>query len=74
MQGRNHWVGGGHGPPTSISQSNKVQQFQFQTSGILLFMGVQKLYIPEISQFFASLAKIEKQAVSLKLDLLLKFL
>ena len=36
-------------PPTSISEPNKVQQFQFQTSGILLFTGVQKLYGPEIS-------------------------
>ena len=36
-------------PPISISKPNKVQQFQFQTSGILLFMGVQKL--PEISRF-----------------------
>ena len=36
-------------PLTSISETNKVQQFQFQTSGILLFMGVQKLYRPKIS-------------------------
>ena len=32
--------------PTSISEPNKVQQFQFQTPGILLFTGVQKLYGP----------------------------
>ena len=31
-------------PITSISESNKVQQFQFQTQGLLLFMGVQKLH------------------------------
>ena len=42
---------GGHGLPTSISELNKVQQFQFQTSGILFFAGVQKLYAPEISGF-----------------------
>ena len=36
---------------TSIFEPNKVQQFQFQTSVILLFMGVQKLYGPEISWF-----------------------
>ena len=36
--------------PTSISKPNKVQQFQFQTSGILLFMGVKKLCGPEISR------------------------
>ena len=35
--------------PTSISELNKVQKFQFQISGILLFLGVQKLYGPEIS-------------------------
>ena len=42
---------GGHGLPTSTSEPKKVQQFQFQTSGLLLFMGVQKLYRPEISWF-----------------------
>ena len=58
LQGRSHWEGGvgegARGPwsHTSISEPNKVQQFQFQTSGILLFTGVQKLYGPEISQFF----------------------
>ena len=39
-------------PPTSSSKRNKVQQFQFQTSGILFFMGVKKLYGPEISRLF----------------------
>ena len=38
-------------PITSISESNKVQQFQFQTQGLLLFMSVQKLHWPEISQY-----------------------
>ena len=34
-----------HAPPLPlISEPNKVQQFQFQTSGILLSTGVQKLY------------------------------
>ena len=40
---------GGSWPPTSISEPNKVEQIQFQTSGTLLFTGVQKLYEPEIS-------------------------
>ena len=31
-----------HGPSTSISEPNKVQRFQLQTSGILLFTSVQK--------------------------------
>ena len=29
---------GGHDPPISIFKPNKVQQFQFQTSGILLYV------------------------------------
>ena len=33
-------------------QTKKIQQFQFQTSGILLFTIVQKLYGPKISLFF----------------------
>ena len=33
-------------PPTSISKPNMVQEVWFQTSGIVLFEGVQKLYIP----------------------------
>ena len=42
--------GGGQGghPSNWISEPNRVQQFQFQTSGMLLFMGVQTLYGPEI--------------------------
>ena len=36
--------------PTSISKPNMVQEVWFQTSGIALFEGVQKLYGPEISQ------------------------
>ena len=38
--------GGGqgcYGTPTSLSESNKVQEFQFQTSGIMLFASVLKL-------------------------------
>ena len=38
-------------PPTSISEPNKVQKFDSQTSGTLLFTDVQKLYGPEISRF-----------------------
>ena len=40
-----------HDPPTSTSELKKVQQLQFQTSGVLLFMGVQRLYGPKISRF-----------------------
>ena len=46
---------GEHGSFTSISEPNKVQQVHFQTSGILLFTGVQKLCRPEISQFLRRL-------------------
>ena len=53
-QGCSHWGSkGDHGLPTSISEPKKVQQFQFQTSGMLLFTGVQKLYGPEISWFLS---------------------
>ena len=41
-------------PPTPyslISEPNKVQKFQFQTSRILLLANVQKLHEPGISQF-----------------------
>ena len=48
-QRRSHWGWGqgGHDPLTSVSKPNKVQQFQFQTSRLLLCMGAQKLYGPE---------------------------
>ena len=46
---------GGHAPPppspTSVSKPNKVQQFQFQTSGILLFMGFRN-YMDQKSHDF----------------------
>ena len=42
---------GSHGPSTSVSEPNKVYQFQLNIRVILLFMGVQKLHRPEISQF-----------------------
>ena len=50
--------GAGHSPNyththTSIFEPNKIQNFQFQTSGILSFTNVQKLYGPEISQFLS---------------------
>ena len=51
-QGCSHLGGqGGHGPLTSNSEQNKVQQFPFQTSGILLLTSVQKLYGQKISRF-----------------------
>ena len=46
---------GGHGPLTSISKPNKVQQVQFQTSGILFFTSVQKLYGPKIFTVYATI-------------------
>ena len=45
-------------PLTSVSEPNKVQLFQFQTSRILLFMGVQKLYKPEISKFLPCMQQV----------------
>ena len=52
-QGRSHWgARGAMVPPTSFSEPKKVQKSQFQTSGILLFMGVKKLYRPKISLFY----------------------
>ena len=54
LGGREGERGSAGGPcpiTTSISKPNKVQQFQFQTSGILLFMGVQKLNGLKISRF-----------------------
>ena len=45
-------------PPTSISEPNKVQQFQFQTPVILLFTGVQNLHGLEISQFSPCLLQV----------------
>ena len=50
-QGRSQGWAKGHVTPTSISKPNKVQKFQFQTPGMLLFTDVQKLYRPEILQF-----------------------
>ena len=63
VQGRSHWKAGGHvyppspnPTPTSIFEPNKVQQpFQFKTSGILPFTGVQKLYGPKISRLLPSM-------------------
>ena len=37
--------------PISISEPKKVYQFQFQASVVLVFMGNQKLYGPEMSRF-----------------------
>ena len=59
------WKAGGRGsgagdpwPSTLISEPNKVQQSQFQTPGILLFTGVQKLYEPEISKLFSCMLQV----------------
>ena len=53
LQGRSNWgARGAMAPSTLIFEPNKVQQFQFQTSGIMLFMGVHKLYGPKILQFY----------------------
>ena len=46
---------GGHAYPPSPS---KVQQFQFQTSGILLPTGVHKLYGSKMAQFLPSRLQI----------------
>ena len=46
--------------PSSISKPNKVQKRQFQTSGILFFTDVQKLYRPEISQFLTCMLQLWK--------------
>ena len=53
-QGRSHWRAREAMPPlpfTSISEPKKFQQFQFQTSGILIYVDFQKLHGPEISPF-----------------------
>ena len=49
---------GGAWPPTSISKPKEVQQFQFQTSEILLFTVFQKLYGPEISRFLPCMLQV----------------
>ena len=49
---------GGPWPHTPISKPKKVQQFQFQTSGILSFTVVQKLCGPEISRFLPCMLQI----------------
>ena len=48
-RGKEGWAGG---PWTSISEPDRIQQFQFQISEILLFTDVQKLYGPKISRFY----------------------
>ena len=58
-----HWRKGAGRPqppspsPTLISKPKKFQQFQFQTSGILLFTVVQKLYEHEISEFLPCMSQ-----------------
>ena len=43
---------------TLIYGPNKVQKFQFQTSGILLFKDIQRLYVPEILQVLPSMLQL----------------
>ena len=38
-------------PPLSISKPKKVQEYQSETSEVLLFTDAEKLYEPKISQF-----------------------
>ena len=59
-QGCSYWGGEGcRGPcPHLNSKPKKVQQFQFETSRILLFTGVQKLYGPEISRFLPCMVQV----------------
>ena len=65
IQGRSHCGFQGRGgtwhPPTSISKPKKAQQFHFQTSGILFFMGVQNYtgqkFLPCILQFLDNLRR-----------------
>ena len=63
IQGRSHYgvQGGDMAPPTSISKPKKAQQFYFQTSRILLFMGVQNYtgqkFLPCILQFLDNLRR-----------------
>ena len=48
-------------PPTSISESTEVDQFQFQASGIFLFTCVQRLYGPADFTIFTVHATIFRQ-------------
>ena len=58
VQGRSHWGGGGGAGLTSTPEPKKVQKFQFQTSGMLLFTDVQKLYGPEISKLLPCMPQL----------------
>ena len=53
MQRRSNWGGGSKGvmDPHFNFRTKKVYQFQFQASVVLVFMGNQKLYGPEMSRF-----------------------
>ena len=59
-------------PPTSISEPNK--QIKFQTSGILLFMCVQKLYGSEILRFLLKLKSFSLWTIRKKTTVNLKTL
>ena len=44
-QGCRYWEGQGTIPPPNLnSETKKIQQFQFQTSGIIIFTSIQNLY------------------------------
>ena len=64
--GRAGGLGGPWSLLTLIYGPNKVQKSQFQTSGILLFKDIQRLYGPEILQVLPSMLQL--------LDNLLRFL
>ena len=49
---------GDHDPSTSISEQNKVQQIQFQTSGILLFYWCSEIIRTRNFTIFTVYAKI----------------
>ena len=61
-RGRSRWGGGGGGArgraPHFNIQPSKVQQFQFEPLGILLFTGGQKLNRSEISRFLPLMLQI----------------
>ena len=65
-QGCSHWRkrgAGGSCPPLPLQFPNKVQQFQFQASEILLFTGVQKLCGPETSPYLPCMLQVKRLSV-----------
>ena len=69
-QGHNYWGGqAGHGPLNSISETNRIQHFQSQTSGILLLTGVQNLCRLKISRFLPCMLQFLDNFESLNIRL-----